>query len=177
MLSLKPFVSKSALKRAAFLDKRRKKAQESINGMKFVFSGYRDPQLEKALQKRGGQISTSVTKDTNLVIVLDTNIITTKTEKAKELGIPIVMRDKLFGFDSVFELPYHEFKNIPPPSKVNGETIYYQHDNGGRPFRTAVSKDGKVNVKKLSQSEYGGYDETILDVNRTEKIWIGNESY
>jgi NAD-dependent DNA ligase len=59
------------------------------NGKNIVFSGFRDEKLEKEIKENGGNVSGSVTKKTSLVLVRDFEKETTKTKKAKELGILI----------------------------------------------------------------------------------------
>lgn len=173
MLGLKR--SATSIKRQRTLERRYEKLIQSIKDKKFVFSGFRDPQLEAELKRKGATVSSSVTKDTTLVIVLDTNIETTKTSKAKELGIPIILRDYFF---SKYGLYGYKFDRILPPSKVGNAKVYYIHDNGGRPFRVAVTSD-EVNVKKLPPDPYdhGGYDIEVLSLKKPLKVWIGDEAY
>jgi NAD-dependent DNA ligase len=54
-----------------------------------VFSGFRDKELEKKIQSRGGEIGNTITSKTTLLIVKDDKE-TTKTKKAKELNIKII---------------------------------------------------------------------------------------
>ena len=59
------------------------------NGKTIVFSGFRDETLEKEIKKNGGNVSGSVSKKTDIVLVKNSEKETTKTKKAKELGILI----------------------------------------------------------------------------------------
>lgn len=59
----------------------------------FVFTGFRDKELEKEIQSNGGKVTTSITKNVNYVIVKnleDKNGISFKLNKARELGIKII---------------------------------------------------------------------------------------
>lgn len=58
-------------------------------GMKVCFTGIRDKELEKAITSEGGEIVNGVSKKTTHLIVPDLSFSSTKTEKAKGLGIPI----------------------------------------------------------------------------------------
>jgi NAD-dependent DNA ligase len=53
-----------------------------------VFSGFRDQNLEQHISNHY-TVENSVTAKTSLVIVKDLTVETTKTKKAKQLGIPI----------------------------------------------------------------------------------------
>lgn len=55
----------------------------------FVFSGIRNKDYETMIESVGGKVTTSVSKNTNVLIVKDKNESSSKINKAKELGIPI----------------------------------------------------------------------------------------
>lgn len=55
-----------------------------------VFSGFRDSNLEEFLERAGYRTSGAVTKSTSFLIVKDDGDETTKVQKAKTLGVPIV---------------------------------------------------------------------------------------
>lgn len=63
-----------------------------LAGKKFVFTEFRDKDLEEIIKSLGGQVPGSVSRNTTAVIVKDRslNVNTTKTQKAKALGIPII---------------------------------------------------------------------------------------
>jgi len=77
--NIKPFVS----------IKMDKKISEDLKEMKVVFSGFRDKDLEEEIKKRGGKVTTSVSKNTTIVLVSDVDSSSSKTQTAKQLGIPI----------------------------------------------------------------------------------------
>ena len=61
---------------------------------KIVMTGFRDDELEKKLKKMGVQISTSVSKNTYMVIAKDKNDETSKILEAKKLGIQVLSLDE-----------------------------------------------------------------------------------
>ena len=72
--------------------------QKESNGFlqqTFVFSGFRNKSWETLIEAAGGKVSSSVSKNTNLVIVKDIHENSTKIIKAKDLGIPIYSIDEV----------------------------------------------------------------------------------
>ena len=67
-----------------------------LNSIVFVFSSFRDKELQNEIELNGGKVTSSVSKNTNYVIIKDTksNINTGKVKTAKELGIKIITRDQ-----------------------------------------------------------------------------------
>lgn len=57
----------------------------------FVFTGFRDKNLEKYIEEQGGSVKTAVSKNTDYLVVADKSDNSTKMQKAKELGIPIIL--------------------------------------------------------------------------------------
>lgn len=66
-------------------------ATTTLSGKKFVFTGFRDKALEEKIISLGGQITTSVSKNTTAVVakVQDAEKDSGKVLKAKELNIPV----------------------------------------------------------------------------------------
>jgi len=62
-----------------------------LQGKKVVFSGFRNPTLENEIQAKGGQVMSSVSKNTDIVIVKDPNEKTAKIQKARELGTTLML--------------------------------------------------------------------------------------
>lgn len=63
-----------------------------------VFTGFRDKDLEANIEAQGGKIGSSVSKNTNYLIVKDQTVIdvpTDKVSKAISLGIKIITKEKL----------------------------------------------------------------------------------
>ena len=65
------------------------KGDKQFVGLRVVFTGVRDAELERLIESGGGSIGTSVSKNTTLVIAKDVNDTSAKVTKAKDLGIPI----------------------------------------------------------------------------------------
>jgi len=63
---------------------------EDINGKIYVFSGFRNKELEVYIEKHHGIIRTSVSKNTNYLVVADKNEQGAKIMKAIEHGIKII---------------------------------------------------------------------------------------
>lgn len=58
-------------------------------GMKICFTGVRDKELESEIVAQGGEVVSGVSKKTTHLIVADIDSSSSKTTKAKSLGIPI----------------------------------------------------------------------------------------
>ena len=56
----------------------------------FVFSGFRNKELEKIVVDNGGKVNTTISKNTNYLIVKNKEEISTKIDKAKALGVTIL---------------------------------------------------------------------------------------
>jgi DNA 3'-phosphatase len=59
----------------------------------FVFTGFRDKAIEAYIVRMGGSIKTTISKNTDYLVVADINDNSSKVEKARSLGIPIILRD------------------------------------------------------------------------------------
>jgi NAD-dependent DNA ligase len=69
-----------------------------LNGLTMVLSGFRDNDLQKKLEDMGVRITTSVSKNTDYVIVKDMSIIenpTGKIKKALDVGVKVITIDML----------------------------------------------------------------------------------
>lgn len=64
----------------------------SVTGKKIVFSGFRDEELKFQIDESGGQVVTSVSSKTDILVVKDKSKSTGKIEKAKELGIKVMSK-------------------------------------------------------------------------------------
>ena len=62
-------------------------------GKKYVFSGFRDKELEEYITRNGGAVSTSISSKTTALIVSKIGEKSSKVSKAQELGIKIIERD------------------------------------------------------------------------------------
>ena len=67
-------------------------------GHKYVMSGFRDKNLEEEISKRGGKITSSVSKNTTgLIIAKRDGKLTGKPLKAMELGVKVYSKEEFEG--------------------------------------------------------------------------------
>ena len=64
--------------------------QSAKTGKIYVFSGFRDKAYKEKLESQGHSVQDALTKNTDYLVVKDTNKISSKMKKAKELGITII---------------------------------------------------------------------------------------
>ena len=82
------------------LEKKKTITETKLTGNTMVLSGFRDQTLQNKLEQMGVKISNSISKNTTYLIVKDQSIIdegTGKVEKAQELNIKIITKDKLLS--------------------------------------------------------------------------------
>lgn len=65
-----------------------------FNDKKVVFSGFRDKNYEQLIEDNGGKVMTTVTKQTDILIVKSASESNTKIMKAREQGITIISKDE-----------------------------------------------------------------------------------
>jgi DNA ligase (NAD+) len=67
-----------------------------LEGMTIVFSGFRDKNLETSITNKGGRVTTSVSKNTTMLILRDLSPenMKGKAQEATSKGIPIIARDE-----------------------------------------------------------------------------------
>lgn len=65
-----------------------------LTGITAVFTGFRNKDWENRIMDAGGKVSTSVSKNTTIVVAADPQEDSSKLKKARELGIPIVLKDE-----------------------------------------------------------------------------------
>jgi DNA ligase (NAD+) len=70
------------------------KLSASLEDKKFVFSGFRDKNLEKQIEERGGQVTTSVSSKTFAVIAANKKESSSKIDKANQLGLSVYEKDE-----------------------------------------------------------------------------------
>ncbi len=89
--------------------------KNKINGMKFIFTGFRDKEIEKLITENGGEISSSVSKNTNVLFCKDEDLnegTNSKLIKAKELGILIVKKSDMKKFLNNLGLVFNAIMDI-----------------------------------------------------------------
>ena len=71
-----------------------KLASNLLSGYNIVFTGVRDQALEKIIEANGGVVGSGVSNKTSLLVIKDTSSISTKSMKAKDLGLKVLTLDK-----------------------------------------------------------------------------------
>jgi DNA ligase (NAD+) len=61
-----------------------------LYGKKIILTGVRDKELQSKIEEVGGKLSSSVSKNTFIVIVKSLDDDTGKADKAREIGIPLI---------------------------------------------------------------------------------------
>jgi NAD-dependent DNA ligase len=64
-----------------------------ISGKSFVFTGFRDKVLETTIVRMGGLVKTTISKNTDYLVVADLNDNSAKAIKARSIGVPLILRD------------------------------------------------------------------------------------
>ncbi len=66
------------------------KVNINLKDKTFIFSGFRNKDYEKIIEENGGKVTTSISKNTNYLVVKDKDENTAKIIKARELGVIIL---------------------------------------------------------------------------------------
>lgn len=70
----------------------------NMGGIKVVFTGFRDTDLQEKIVSRGGKVSNSISKNTNILVVANKNAkLSGKARDAKKLGIEILEKDEFIN--------------------------------------------------------------------------------
>ena len=83
--SIKPYISLQE----------KKKTTSKFENITFVFTGFRDKELEEKIVSQGGKIGSSVSKNTSYLVIKDDTVESEKINKAKEIGVKIITKDNL----------------------------------------------------------------------------------
>jgi len=107
---------------------------KNILGKSFVFTGFRDKDLETYITRMGGFIKTAVSKNTDYLVVADLNDNSGKVEKAKVLGIPIILPNNSLFNDTKTE-------NIEQSEPLNQQkkTMREENVNKEKPISSNLS--------------------------------------
>jgi NAD-dependent DNA ligase len=73
----------------SFISFKVEKPKKKID-LRVVFSGFRSKELEEKIKEKGGEIVTGISKKITHLVVRDKTEKTTKIDKAKEYGIPVI---------------------------------------------------------------------------------------
>lgn len=68
-----------------------------LKNIKICFSGFRDKELEKVIDVNGGKVTTSVSKNTKVLIVKSLDDLSTKINDAKKLGVEILEKEEFLN--------------------------------------------------------------------------------
>lgn len=71
------------------------KKNANRKSLNFVFSGFRDKDLQAMLEEMGHEVKSGVTKKVDYLVVKNLDSTSTKITKAKELNIPIITVDQI----------------------------------------------------------------------------------
>lgn len=71
-----------------------------LDNVRVVITGFRSKELEQLIENNGGNIGTSISRKVNYLIVKDLDENTSKANKAKKLGIPLILeKDFIENFE------------------------------------------------------------------------------
>jgi len=71
------------------------KAGGSMEGMKVVFTGFRDADLQQAIETAGGEMQSGVSAKTTILVTRDPNSTSGKVQKARDKGVMILGIDDI----------------------------------------------------------------------------------
>ena len=74
------------------------KKASKLSDKKIVFTGFRDKSLENTVESLGGSITSSVSKNTLIVVTIDISGKGAKLEKARKLNIKIISKNDFIKF-------------------------------------------------------------------------------
>ena len=74
--------------------KEEKKTGNKFENKKIVLTGFRSTEISEFIEKNGGEATNSVSKNTSLVICVNENETSTKTEKAEKFNVPIITKEQ-----------------------------------------------------------------------------------
>lgn len=69
----------------------------SMEGQKVVFTGFRDADLQEAVEKAGGEMQSGVSGKTTMLVTKDPNSTSGKVQKARDKGVTILGIDEFRG--------------------------------------------------------------------------------
>ena len=79
-------------------NKTKKIKKNKITGLSFVMSGFRDKDLSLKMEEYGAKIMSSISSNTDYLVVKDNSVLENKTSKilkAEKLNIKIIVKDEL----------------------------------------------------------------------------------
>ena len=76
------------------IEMKKKLVKGEFTGKTVILSGFRDKEIQTKIEEQGGKIGSSVSKNTNYLIIKEDGEMTEKMKKATELGVKILTREK-----------------------------------------------------------------------------------
>ena len=76
------------------IEMKKKLVKGEFTGKTVILSGFRDKEIQTKIEEQGGKIGSSVSKNTNYLIIKEDGEMTEKMKKAAELGVKILTREK-----------------------------------------------------------------------------------
>lgn len=67
---------------------------KNFNNKRIVFTGFRNKDYEKIINDNGGRVMTTISKQTDILVVSNVSDNNAKTDKAREYGISIISKDE-----------------------------------------------------------------------------------
>ena len=67
---------------------------QNLTGVNVVFSGFRDKDLERSIQERGGRVTSAVSRNTTYLVMRNLADAKGKADKATQLGVRVVTLDQ-----------------------------------------------------------------------------------
>lgn len=83
------------------VSEKEKEATAAFANMTIVFTGFRNPEWERAIVAGSGKVTSTVSRNTSLVVAANADDGGAKIAKARDLGIPMMSRD---AFASMYHL-------------------------------------------------------------------------
>lgn len=80
---------------------KKKEIKNELKYKNWVLTGFRDKELQEQIEEKGGKVSSTVSKNTNIVVVKDQFTLdnpTSKISKAKDLGIKIIQKSEISNY-------------------------------------------------------------------------------
>ena len=93
LLKLKPDLIKKQTKEKAKL---KNPKIEKYKNKTFVFTGFRDKDIESDLEIVNSKITTAVSKNTDYLIAANPDESSSKVKKAKELGVKVLSKEEFY---------------------------------------------------------------------------------
>ena len=151
-----------------------------LKNVRIAFTGFRDVELKTVIEAAGGHVMTSVSNSTDY-LVYNGYKPSSKALLWKKKGVAIIRKYELG--EKLGRVNVDAYKNLLLKRRrdtiTTGETAYYTHDNGGRPFQVIVNSS-----KKLFRVFEDEHHDILKDLYITQtvkptryiKMFVGNDN-